>query len=155
MVDSFAKGITFETLLGRIQVAAGCASPEELAAKLGMSSSAFGECREASSVPLLLLVAASYKLDVSVRRFYEPGCSEKTTRPEQVQPQRHEPDVAEKQKVLAAMEKQEKRLQREIDKKEAELSDLSRVREAFVLELSAAQNKLSLLLDSITSEPQQ
>ena len=152
MVDSFTKGLEFETVLGRMQTAANCSSPEELASRLGISCSAFDECRATRSVPLWLLVIASYKLNISVRRFCEPDCCEKTAAS---QLERHEASLAEEQKILAAMDKQKKSLQREIDKKEAELSNLSRLREAFILELSAAQNKLSSLLDSITSEAQQ
>jgi hypothetical protein len=143
MIDALTKNVEFDTLFGRLLAVANCSSSEELASRLDVGCSLFDECRETCSVPLSLLVIASYKLDVSLRCLYDTDCGELIT-------------TTKRLTVLGEQIKQREleaaHLQKEITRKDAELTNISRIREAFILELTAAKDKLSVILESVSPE---
>lgn len=143
MVDALTKNVEIDTLFGRLLAVANCASLEELASKLGVECSLFDECRETRSVPLSLLIIASYKLDVSLRCLYDTDCSELVTTTKRLVAMGEQI----KQRELEAAQ-----LQKEITRKDAELTNISRIREAFLLEMAAAKDKLSTVLESVSPE---
>jgi hypothetical protein len=143
MIDALTKNIDFDALFARLLAVANCSSSEELAAKLDVERSLFDECRKTRSVPLSLLITASYKLDVSLRCLYDADCSDLNTTTKKL-------EVMGDQ--IKQCEREAAQLQREITLKDAELTNISRVREAFILELTAAKDKLSTVLESVCPE---
>lgn len=143
MIDTLTKDVEFENIFGRMLTVAGCSSSEELAARLDVGCGLFDQCRETSSVPLSLLVLVSYKLDVSLRCLYDTDCSELIT-------------TTKKLKAMGDQIKQHEfeaaRLQKEITQKDAELSNLSRLREALILELAATKDRLSAILEAVSPD---
>lgn len=143
MIDVLTKNVEVETLLGRLLTVANCSSTEELASKLDVGSSLFDECRKTCSVPLSLLVLISYKLDVSLRCLYDTDCGELITTTKKLEAMGQQ---------IKLHEHEAAQLQKEITQKDAELSNISRVREAFILELTAAKDRLSAILESVSLE---
>lgn len=143
MIDTLIKDIEFDALLGRMLAVANCSSSEELASRLDVECDLFDQCRQTCSVPLSLLVIASYKLDVSLRCLYDTDCSELVTAAKKLEAVKEQ---------LKQHELEAAQLQREIAQKDAELLNISRVRETFILELIAAKDKLSAVLDAVSPE---
>ena len=143
MINALTEHIEFDALFGRILTVADCSGSEELASKLDVECGLFDHCRKTGSVPLSLLILISYKLDVSLRCLYDTDCSELIT-------------TTKKLKAMGERIKQHEleatQLQKKIAQKDAELTNISRVREAFILELTAAKDKLSTILESVSPE---
>ena len=143
MINALTKHIEFDALFGRILTVADCSGSEELASKLDVECGLFDHCRKTGSVPLSLLILISYKLDVSLRCLYDTDCSELFTTKKRLEAARER---------IKQHELEVDQLQRKIAKKTSELLNISRTREAFILELTAAKDRLSVILDSVSQE---
>ena len=143
MINALTEHIEFDALFGRILTVADCSGSEELASKLDVECGLFDHCRKTGSVPLSLLILISYKLDVSLRCLYDTDCGELITTTKKLEAMGQQ---------IKLHEHEAAQLQKEITQKDAELSNISRVREAFILELTAAKDRLSAILESVSLE---